>query len=103
VTQILDEPAREGPVVAVSDWIAAWPDMVSRWVPTVAWRSLGTDGFGRSDTRENLRSFFGIDADHIVVAVLSELAGLDRIAPGQVTEAMVELGLDPRESFALGH
>ena len=50
VTQILAEPAAAGPVVAVSDWIRAWPDMISRWVPTASWRSLGTDGFGRSDT-----------------------------------------------------
>jgi pyruvate dehydrogenase E1 component len=102
VTRILDEPARKGPVVAVSDWIQAWPDMVSRWVPTPAWRSLGTDGFGRSDTRENLRTFFGIDEAHIVVAVLSELAGLGKVTPEQVAEAIPELGLDPHDTFALG-
>src|SRR5688572_22451739 len=74
VTQLLSEPAAAGPVIAVSDWIAAWPDMVSRWVPTPRWRSLGTDGFGRSDTRESLRRFFGIDAPHIALAVIAELA-----------------------------
>ena len=74
VTQILAEPAAAGPIIAVSDWIRAWPDMISRWVPDQAWRSLGTDGFGRSDTRDNLRDFFGIDARHIAAAVLAELA-----------------------------
>ena len=59
--------------VAVSDYITALPDTVSRWVPT-PWTSLGTDGFGRSETRENLRDFFQIDQKHIVYAALCSLA-----------------------------
>ena len=62
-----------GPVVAVSDWMRAVPDQVSRWVPS-DYTSLGTDGFGRSDTRAALRRHFHVDAESIAVAVLEELA-----------------------------
>ena len=62
-----------GPVVAVSDWMRAVPDLISRWVPG-DWTSLGTDGFGRSDTRASLRRHFKIDPESIAVAVLAELA-----------------------------
>jgi pyruvate dehydrogenase E1 component len=79
-----DEPARTpfitsallgstGPVVAVSDWMRAVPDQISRWVPG-DYTSLGTDGFGRSDTRSALRRHFHIDPESIAVAVLTELA-----------------------------
>ena len=62
-----------GPVVAVTDFMKAVPDQISRWVPG-RYLTLGTDGFGRSDTREALRRHFEVDAAHIVVAVLSALA-----------------------------
>ena len=62
-----------GPVVAVSDWMRAVPDQISRWVPG-DWTSLGTDGFGTSDTRGALRRHFHVDAESITVAVLTELA-----------------------------
>jgi pyruvate dehydrogenase E1 component len=62
-----------GPVVAVSDWMRAVPDQISRWVPS-EYSSLGTDGFGRSDTRAALRRHFHIDAESIAVAVLRDLA-----------------------------
>jgi pyruvate dehydrogenase E1 component len=62
-----------GPVVAVSDWMRAVPDQISRWVPT-DFSSLGTDGFGRSDTRAALRRHFHIDAESIATAVLQQLA-----------------------------
>jgi pyruvate dehydrogenase E1 component len=61
------------PVIAVSDWMRAVPDQIVPWVRR-PWRSLGTDGFGRSDTREALRCHFGIDADAIVAAALEALA-----------------------------
>jgi pyruvate dehydrogenase E1 component len=61
------------PVVAVSDWMRAVPDQIARFVPD-RWASLGTDGFGRSDTRPALRRHFRIDAASIVVRVLEELA-----------------------------
>jgi pyruvate dehydrogenase E1 component len=62
-----------GPVVAVSDWMRAVPDQISRWVPG-DYTSLGTDGFGFADTRGAARRFFHIDAQSIVVAVLEQLA-----------------------------
>jgi pyruvate dehydrogenase E1 component len=65
--------ATTGPVVAVSDWMRAVPDQISRWVPG-DWASLGTDGFGRSDTRAALRRHFHTDPESIALAVLSELA-----------------------------
>ena len=71
VTQALEGVA--GPVVAVSDWMRAVPDQISRWVPT-DYTSLGTDGFGFADTRGAARRFFHVDAPSIVVAVLEQLA-----------------------------
>jgi pyruvate dehydrogenase E1 component len=62
-----------GPVVAVSDWMRAVPDQLVPWVQR-PWRSLGTDGFGRSDTRAALRAHFGTDVASIVAAVQEELA-----------------------------
>ena len=86
VTQAL--AAATGPVVAVSDWMRAIPDQISRWVPQ-DWSSLGTDGFGRSDTRAALRRHFHIDAESIAVAVLEQLARRGDVAhevPGKAIE-----------------
>lgn len=84
----------EGPVIAVSDWMKAVPDQVARWVPG-PYLPLGTDGFGRSDKREKLRRYFEIDAEHIVVATLSMLAGIGDVKPETVTAAIDKYGLDP--------
>jgi pyruvate dehydrogenase E1 component len=62
-----------GPVVAVSDFMRAVPDQISRWVPS-DYTSLGTDGFGFADTRGAARRFFHVDAQSVVVAVLEQLA-----------------------------
>ncbi len=83
-----------GPIVAVSDYMKLVPDQISRWVPG-RFVTLGTDGFGRSDTREALRSFFEIDTAHIVVAVLSALADEGRIDRSVVAEAIVRYGINP--------
>jgi pyruvate dehydrogenase E1 component len=69
-SQLADAP---GPVLAVSDWMRAVPDQISRWVPG-DYSSLGTDGFGRSDTRAALRRHFHTDPESIVVGVLRALA-----------------------------
>jgi pyruvate dehydrogenase E1 component len=77
-----------GPVVAVSDWMRAVPDSISRWVPN-DWTSLGTDGFGRSDTRASLRRHFHIDPESIAVAVLIELVhrgDIDAKVPSEAIE-----------------
>jgi pyruvate dehydrogenase E1 component len=102
VATILSESGAAGPVVGCSDWITAWPDMISRWVPSAAWRSMGTDGYGRSDTREALRRFFDIDAAHIAAAVLVELARTGGLPTAQVSEWVAALDLQPEAAFALG-
>jgi pyruvate dehydrogenase E1 component len=84
----------EGPVVATSDYMKSVPDMVGRWVPQ-PFVPLGTDGFGRSDTREGLRRHFEVDAEHVTVAVLAALARQGAIKPAVVENAIRDLELDP--------
>jgi pyruvate dehydrogenase E1 component len=84
----------EGPIIAATDWIRSVPDQISRWVPG-PYLSLGTDGFGRSDTRENLRRHFEVDAEHIVVATLSALAQAGDVKPEAVQAAVDKYGIDP--------
>ena len=76
-----------GPAVAVSDWMRAVPDQISRWVPG-DYASLGTDGFGRSDTRAALRRHFHVDAESIVTAVLTELARRGEVETDVPTKAV---------------
>jgi pyruvate dehydrogenase E1 component len=82
----------EGPVIATSDWMKAVPDQIARWVPG-RFHSLGTDGFGKSDTREALRRHFRIDAENITAAALAQLAAIGRIPRRDVARARDELGL----------
>ena len=84
----------DAPVVAVTDYMCAVPDQVARWVDR-PYTSLGTDGFGRSDTREALREFFEVDAGHVVVAVLRELADAGEVDPSVVAEAIAAHDIDP--------
>ena len=102
MTELLREPAEQGPIVAVSDFITAWPDMIARWVPgrLVASRWART-AYGRSDTREALRRFFEIDAESIAATVLAELARCGRIDPAEARKQIEGLGLDPEKPFAL--
>jgi len=88
--------ATEGPIVAVTDYMKAVPDQVARWVPQPAmFTSLGTDGFGRSDTRAHLRRHFETDTANVVVAVLAALARADAAKPEEVADAIAAYGLDP--------
>jgi pyruvate dehydrogenase E1 component len=89
-----------GPIVAVSDYMKTVPDLISRWLPG-RFFPLGTDGFGRSETREALRRFFEVDAECVVVATLHQLAlqgAVDRALPKRAIE---ELGIDPEKPWAL--
>ena len=86
-----------GPIVAVTDFMRAVPDQVSRWTPR-RFTSLGTDGFGRSDTREVLRRFFEVDAAHIVVAALHGLVADQAIPEDSVAAALDRYGIDPAAS-----
>jgi pyruvate dehydrogenase E1 component len=83
-----------GPVLAVSDWMRAVPDQIAPWVPG-DWSSLGTDGYGRSDTRIALRRYFSVDAESIVLATLAELARRGEVKPDAPARAV--------ERYDLGH
>ena len=100
VTEALAGDGATGPVVAVTDYIRAVPDQVARWV-TRPFTSLGTDGFGRSDTRAALRRFFEVDAAHVVVAVLCALAGIGEGKADEVAEAIsrYEIDADARDPW----
>ncbi|MCO5317713.1 MAG: pyruvate dehydrogenase (acetyl-transferring), homodimeric type [Microthrixaceae bacterium] len=92
VTEILADSS--GPVVAVTDFMRAVPDQIERWIPRGrAYVSLGTDGFGRSDTREALRRFFETDAPHVVVAVLHALADAGVLEPSAAADAIGRYGI----------
>jgi pyruvate dehydrogenase E1 component len=94
VTEALD--GVEGPVVAVSDWMRAVPDLIAPYVPG-GLATLGTDGFGLSDTRPALRRHFNVDAESIVVRVLGELAKRGQVDPQKVAEAVERYAIhDPK-------
>jgi pyruvate dehydrogenase E1 component len=80
------------PIVAATDYVRAYPQLIASYVaaPFVA---LGTDGFGRSDTRARLRNFFGVDRNHIVVATLGALARQRRRSASDVAAATAKYGL----------
>ncbi|MFD7921812.1 pyruvate dehydrogenase (acetyl-transferring), homodimeric type [Streptomyces sp. NPDC059740] len=82
----------QGPVVAVSDWMRAVPDQIAQWVEQ-DWVSIGTDGFGLSDTRDAARRHFGVDPQSIVVQVLAALSRRGEIKAETVGEAARRYGL----------
>ena len=94
VAQVTDQLGNApGPIVAVTDFMKAVPDQIAPYVPK-RFVSLGTDGFGRSDTREALRRFFEVDAANIEIAVLSALAADRVIEASVVASAIDEHGID---------
>ncbi len=95
VTKVLGSAG--GPVIAVSDWMAAVPQGIAPWVPA-SFVALGTDGFGRSDTRESLRAYFEIDAASIAAAAMSALARDGAITGAAAAKAITELGVDPEKA-----
>jgi pyruvate dehydrogenase E1 component len=84
----------DGPIVAVSDYVTALPGTVARWMPRPA-ICLGTEGFGRSESRRALRDFFEVDARHIALAALTELARQGRLDVAAAVRARDEWGIDP--------
>ena len=84
----------EGVYVMASDYVKALPESVSRWFPSPP-VALGTDGFGRSESRAALRRFFEVDAAHIAVGALSALARRGNLDPTIVQQAIADLGIDP--------
>ncbi|MGQ9425520.1 pyruvate dehydrogenase (acetyl-transferring), homodimeric type [Gilvimarinus sp. F26214L] len=86
----------EGPVVAASDYVKTYFEQLRAFVPR-HYTVLGTDGFGRSDTRAKLRQFFEVDRHYIVVAALKALADEGKVEVAKVTEAMNRFGIDPEK------
>ncbi|MGA0136468.1 MAG: pyruvate dehydrogenase (acetyl-transferring), homodimeric type, partial [Ilumatobacteraceae bacterium] len=93
VTRLLDDG--NGPIIAVTDFMRIVPEQVARFVPNRTFIPLGTDGFGRSDTREALRRHFEVDMPHIVVATLHALSLSGDIKPEVVADAIAHYGLNP--------
>ncbi len=85
-----------GPFVAVSDNMRLVAEQIAPWVPGGLF-ALGTDGFGRSDTRASLRRFFEVDAESVVIAVLYSLSRKGRMGRTAVARAIQELGVDPEK------
>ena len=89
------------PVVAVTDYMDAVPDQISRWVPR-PYTSLGTDGFGRSDTRANLRRFFEVDRYYIAHAAIAALAAEGKMNGKDVARAIKQYKIDPEKANPVG-
>ncbi len=83
----------KGPIIAASDYMKSMPDLLSPWLPSRL-VALGTDGFGRSDNREHLRSHFEVNAESIAGATLSKLAREGKFKAKAAQKAMEELGID---------
>jgi pyruvate dehydrogenase E1 component len=94
VTQSLD--GTEGVIVAASDYLKVLPDSIDRWMPRRV-RSLGTDGFGRSEDRHHLREFFEVDARFVALATLAELVRDRQLDPSVVARAIKDFGIDPEK------
>jgi pyruvate dehydrogenase E1 component len=90
-----------GPVVAVSDFMRSVPAQVAPYLPGKSLTVLGTDGMGRSDTREALRRHFEVDMAHVVVATLHQFALAGDISPKVVVDAIQQYGIDPESASSL--
>jgi len=84
------------PIIAASDFMKAVPDQISRWL-SQPFVPLGTDGFGRSDTRDALRRHFEVDVQSIAVASLNALAMSEQYSSQDVAKAIADLGIDPNK------
>jgi pyruvate dehydrogenase E1 component len=96
VQQLLEN--ENGPFIAVSDYMKIVPDQIAKWVPG-GLTTLGTDGFGRSDTRPRLRRFFEVDAECTVLATLNALAQRGEVDKAIVARAIKDLNIDPEKQF----
>ena len=98
VTEALqNRPA--GPVIAASDYMKTFADQIRPFIPQGrAYRVLGTDGFGRSDSRPKLRHFFEVNRNFVSVAALKALAEQGEVKPKTVTDAIKKYGIDPEKA-----
>ncbi|HHX6828766.1 TPA: pyruvate dehydrogenase (acetyl-transferring), homodimeric type [Pseudomonas aeruginosa] len=88
---------RRGPVIASTDYMKLYAEQIRQWVPSKEYKVLGTDGFGRSDSRKKLRNFFEVDRHWVVLAALEALADRGDIEPKVVAEAIAKYGIDPEK------
>jgi pyruvate dehydrogenase E1 component len=95
VTQALS--ARPGPIIATTDYMKSYADQIRAFVPD-SYQVLGTDGFGRSDSREKLRHFFEVDSKFIVLATLTELKAVDLITAKSITAYMKQNGISQNKA-----
>jgi pyruvate dehydrogenase E1 component len=89
----------QAPVVAATDYLKSVADQIREFVPG-CYRTLGTDGFGRSDSRAQLRRFFEVDRHHVVVTALKALADEGVVAAAEVSAAIVRFGIDADRPIA---
>ncbi|MFB6435129.1 MAG: pyruvate dehydrogenase (acetyl-transferring), homodimeric type [Candidatus Malihini olakiniferum] len=87
----------DAPTVASTDYIKLFAEQVRTYIPASDYRVLGTDGFGLSDSRENLRYHFEVDASYVVVAALGELAKCGEVEASLVAEAIKKFNIDPEK------
>jgi pyruvate dehydrogenase E1 component len=87
------------PVIASSDYVRLVSEQIAPWIEDFT--ALGTDGFGRSEGREELRRFFGVDAESIVLAALGRLEATGKVPKGTAAKAVAELGIDPKKKNPL--
>jgi len=85
----------EGPIVAATDYVRSYAEQIRPYLPHADYTVLGTDGFGRSDTRRNLRRFFEVDSRNIAYATLYALYRQDKLSVDELVQARKKLGLDP--------
>ena len=88
---------RKGPVIASTDYMKLFAEQIRQWVPSKEFKVLGTDGFGRSDSRKKLRHFFEVDRHFVVLAALEALADRGEIEPKVVADAIVKFGINPEK------
>jgi pyruvate dehydrogenase E1 component len=99
VAQCLE--GRSGPAIAATDYVRAYPDQIRAFVP-MRYAVLGTDGYGRSDTRANLRQFFEVDRFHIAHAAIAALAADGKMNPADVSRAIKQYKIDTDKANPLG-
>ena len=88
----------EGPFIVATDYIRDYPERIRQYVPG-EYYVLGTDGFGRSDTCEQLRKFFEVNSQYVVVEALKALADAGKIKPEVVAEAITKYGIDSDKAY----
>jgi len=89
------------PVIASTDYMKLFADQIRQWLPGKEYKVLGTDGFGRSDSRAKLRHFFEVDRHFVVITALEALVARGEIKPKVVADAIKRFGIDPDKANPL--